>query len=179
MRFTLRKGFRPGFYASTLSWIYDLILIFFNIGTWASLYNQSCGIPQIGTVMLYSNLLATFVLMQSYMIYSIVSASIGLHIVTGCQYRAFTETIKHALTYHTPELSCQKEIVTRPDKDTCIMIARSLNTNSVASSMSSDSSKESLVQNEAPRRPQVAPLQMSQLLLIKNLEVKKASESSI
>lgn len=72
MRFQLRKGLRPGVYVSTMAWVYDLILFIFTMMTWFFMTQQNCDMPLGATVMFYSNLLSTLLLIQSIQIYNII-----------------------------------------------------------------------------------------------------------
>jgi len=84
MKRNLRKGSRPNIYVSALTWVYDLVLFIFTIMTWVFMKKESCGVPIGATVMFYSNLLSTLLLIQSVQIYNIIQSSIILNILTCC-----------------------------------------------------------------------------------------------
>jgi len=59
----LRKGLRPNFFISFLAWFFDIILYIFTILTWIFMGKENCGVPAGATVMFYSNLLSTLLLL--------------------------------------------------------------------------------------------------------------------
>ena len=69
------------------------------------------------TLMFWMNLLATIMSLQPLAIHGIICNSLFANLVTGCQYRGFVETIKHAVMYHTPEANCQEKLISTEDKD--------------------------------------------------------------
>ena len=105
----LRKGFRPSFAKSVCLWIYDVGLLIISLILQPFMFNNPVA-PE-ATVMFYANLLSFIIHLQTIAVTGIISNSIFANLVTGFQYRGFVETLRHALSYHTPELNCKESLM--------------------------------------------------------------------